>query len=105
MTIQSFLLYKHLLAVYNVNAGSSNLLKLAACEVIDSFHISVFTFHLANACFRIAYLEHNIDNCTTVLLEITELTIGITLWINATPVLLEAETVYTVLGRCCKFRN
>lgn len=50
LRVHTSLLYQHLIAVYNVNARLGNLAEFATLEVIDSFNLSVFTFHLLNVC-------------------------------------------------------
>ena len=44
------LLDKYLFAIYDVNTGCCDILDTTAGEVENSFHLSVFTFHVFNAC-------------------------------------------------------
>ena len=97
MLLIKFLLNEHLLAVNDIEARSNNLLNLAACHVIyNSINLLGNTF---NNCCSYAYNEQYIDNLATVLFEITELAVGITLWVDVTPVLFETHAVCTFLGR------
>ena len=47
------LFYKDFLSIHNVEAGLCNLTEFAALEVVDSFYLSAFRFHLPNACSAI----------------------------------------------------
>ena len=46
---QLLLLYNCLFTINNIYSRLCNLLKLAAAEVIDTFQLFVYTFHLLNA--------------------------------------------------------
>ena len=63
----NFSFHIYLLAVYNIEARLGNLGQLAALQIANGFHLSVFCFHLFGAgCFR--FLETHTERCSLLTL-------------------------------------
>ena len=59
----NFSFHINLLAVYNIEARLSNLGQLAALQIVNGFHLSVFRFHLINTCRSGFHEAHAIRCC------------------------------------------